>query len=57
MKCRFCKSKLSTEFVDLINQPPSNSYVLREQLNEPEVYYPLKIFFPDCNYVYLLHLY
>tara|TARA_B100000242_G_scaffold227337_1_gene167719 strand:- start:21797 stop:23011 length:1215 start_codon:yes stop_codon:yes gene_type:complete len=44
MKCRFCKSKLSTEFVDLINQPPSNSYVLREQLNEPEVYYPLKIF-------------
>lgn len=44
MKCRFCKEELKIEFVDLINQPASNSYLSKEQLNEPEVFYPLKIF-------------
>lgn len=44
MKCRFCKEELKIEFVDLVNQPASNSYLLKEQLNEPEVFYPLKIF-------------
>ena len=44
MKCRFCKTELKIEFVDLINQPASNSYLSKEQLNEPEVFYPLRIF-------------
>ena len=44
MKCRFCKEVLKIEFVDLVNQPASNSYLSKEQLNEPEVFYPLKIF-------------
>ena len=44
MKCRFCKKELKIEFVDLINQPASNSYLSKEQLNEPEVFYPLRIF-------------
>ena len=43
MNCRFCKHKIETEFVDLLNSPPSNSYLRKEQLNEPEVYYPLKV--------------
>jgi SAM-dependent methyltransferase len=30
--------------VDLITCPPSNSMLGQEQLNEPEVYYPLKIY-------------
>ena len=43
MKCRFCKNNVSHEFVNLLNSPPSNSYLSYEQLNEPEVYYPLKV--------------
>ena len=44
MKCRFCKKELKIEFVDLINKPASNSYLSKEQLNEPELFYPLRIF-------------
>ena len=52
MNCRFCKSKLENIFVDLINSPASNSYLSKEQLDEPEVFYPLKIFVCDeCKLV------
>ncbi|WP_428024397.1 class I SAM-dependent methyltransferase [Arcobacter sp.] len=44
MKCRFCKTKLNDIFVDLVNAPASNSYLTKEQLDEPEVFYPLKIY-------------
>jgi hypothetical protein len=44
MNCRFCKTKLKDIFVDLVNSPASNSYLTKEQLEEPEVFYPLKIF-------------
>ena len=44
MKCRFCKTELSHVFVDLANSPASNSYLTKQQLDEPEVFYPLKIF-------------
>lgn len=47
MKCRFCNTELKHEFIDLLNSPPSNSYLTAEQLNEPEVYYPLKIYVCD----------
>lgn len=43
MKCRFCGSSLEKTFIDLTNAPPSNSYLTKEQLNEPEIYYPLKV--------------
>jgi SAM-dependent methyltransferase len=43
MKCRFCKSPVDLEFVDLVNSPPSNSYLTEEQLNEPETFFPLKV--------------
>lgn len=43
MYCRFCKTKLEHEFIDLHNAPASNSFLKKEQLNEPEVYYPLKV--------------
>jgi len=35
---------LSHEFIDLINSPPSNSFLTKEQLNEPEIFFPLKLF-------------
>ncbi|MDR2408911.1 MAG: class I SAM-dependent methyltransferase [Bacteroidales bacterium] len=47
MKCRHCGKELTLEFVDLFNAPPSNAYLNYEQLNEPEVLYPLKIFVCD----------
>lgn len=43
MNCRFCKHTVETEFADLVNSPASNSYLTYEQLNEPEVFYPLKV--------------
>ena len=47
MKCRHCKTELEHVFVDLVNCPPSNSMLKQEQLNEQEVYYPLKVFVCD----------
>ncbi|MFC1780897.1 methyltransferase domain-containing protein [Planctomycetota bacterium] len=44
MKCRFCDNELSQQFVDLGNSPPSNSFLAKEQLNEPETFYPLKLY-------------
>lgn len=44
MNCRFCKTKLDNIFVDLASSPASNSYLTKEQLDEPEVFYPLKIY-------------
>jgi ubiquinone/menaquinone biosynthesis C-methylase UbiE len=49
MNCRFCNHELSFEFIDLGNAPPSNSYLTVEQLNEPEIFYPIKLFVcPEC---------
>lgn len=49
MQCRFCKTELSTVFIDLVNSPASNSFLTGEQLNEPEVFYPLKVYTcPQC---------
>ncbi len=47
MQCRFCNNSLEHIFVDLNNSPPSNSYLTKKQLNEAEVYYPLKVFICD----------
>jgi 2-polyprenyl-3-methyl-5-hydroxy-6-metoxy-1,4-benzoquinol methylase len=43
MNCRFCKTPVNVQFADLVNSPASNSYLTAEQLNEPEVFYPLKV--------------
>ena len=47
MNCRFCNAKLDFEFIDLINSPPSNSFLTKDQLNKPEKFYPLKLFLCD----------
>ena len=49
MKCRFCKTELTYLFIDLFHPPASNSFLTGEQLNEPETYFPLKVFTcPEC---------
>jgi SAM-dependent methyltransferase len=49
MNCRFCNTPLTQVFLDLGAAPASNSFLKPEQLTEPEVYYPLKLFVcPEC---------
>lgn len=47
MKCRHCHTELEHVFVDLGHAPPSNAYLTAEQLAQPEVTYPLKLFVCD----------
>src|SRR5215217_8514087 len=54
MNCRFCGTVLKYEFVDLGGSPPSNSYLRAEQLNEPEVFYPLRVFV--CEKCFLVQI-
>lgn len=43
MNCRYCNKYLQHTFLDLGYAPPSNSYLTIDKLNQPELYYPLKI--------------
>lgn len=54
MECRFCKKELEHVFIDLINSPASNSFLTSEQLNEPEVFYPLKVY--TCSTCFLVQI-
>ena len=54
MQCRFCKTELEHVFIDLVNSPASNSFLTKEQLNEPETFYPLKVY--TCDNCYLVQV-
>ncbi len=54
MHCRYCKTPLKHVFIDLVNSPASNSFLTAEQLNEPEVFYPLKVF--TCHQCFLVQV-
>ncbi len=54
MNCRFCNTPLTNTFIDLINAPASNSFLTAAQLNEPEAYYPLKVY--TCHKCFLVQL-
>ena len=54
MNCRFCKHPLTHTLIDLVNSPASNSFLSKEQLNEPEIFYPLKVFV--CDHCFLVQL-
>src|SRR5687767_1788631 len=54
MNCRFCGTGLKHEFVDLGGSPPSNSYLRADQLNEPEIFYPLRVFV--CEKCFLVQI-
>ena len=47
MKCRHCAFDLQHTFVDLSSSPPSNSYLTKKTINEPEKWYPLKVLVCD----------
>ncbi len=54
MNCRFCKTELKNEFINLGNSPASNSFLKEEELNEPEVFYPLKVY--TCSKCFLVQV-
>lgn len=54
MHCRFCKTELTDVFIDLINSPASNSFLTAQELNEPETFYPLKVF--TCSKCFLVQV-
>jgi SAM-dependent methyltransferase len=43
MNCRHCGTKLEHNFVDLGYSPPSNAYLNAEDLNRPEMHFPLRV--------------
>ncbi|HEY6793319.1 MAG TPA: class I SAM-dependent methyltransferase [Kineosporiaceae bacterium] len=52
--CRLCGEELSHTFVDLGSSPPCESYRTAEQLDEPEVFYPLHV--RICSHCLLVQL-
>ncbi|MTJ83901.1 MAG: class I SAM-dependent methyltransferase [Telmatospirillum sp.] len=49
MICRHCGSRLEQTFLDLGFAPPSNSYLSTEDLNAPELFFPLRLkFCEEC---------
>jgi len=44
MKCRYCLSDVTLEFIDLGTSPPSNAYLSESALSSPEKWYPLRVF-------------
>jgi len=54
MRCRFCNTALEHVFIDLVNSPASNSFLTADELNEPEVFYPLKVY--TCHNCFLVQV-
>jgi len=54
MQCRFCKTELEHIFIDLVNSPASNSFLTEQELNEPETFFPLKVF--TCHNCFLVQV-
>jgi len=54
MNCRNCQHELKDVLVDLRNSPPSNSYLQENELNLPEINYPLKVFV--CSNCFLVQV-
>ncbi len=54
MHCRYCNTFLKQVFIDLGHSPASNSFITADALNEPEVYFPLKVF--TCHKCFLVQV-
>ena len=54
ISCRFCGQTRLHEFIDLGHMPSSNSFLTKEQLDEPETYYPLILYV--CDSCWLVQL-
>lgn len=52
MNCRHCAQSLEHTFIDLGFAPPSNAYISAEDLNRPELYFPLRV--KVCQHCWLV---
>ncbi|WP_442597270.1 methyltransferase domain-containing protein [Parapusillimonas sp. JC17] len=52
MKCRHCGQTLHLSLIDLGSAPPSNAYLSASTLQEPEVWYPLRVLV--CEHCWLV---
>lgn len=52
MVCRHCNEPLQHVFLDLGFAPPSNAYLRAENLQQPELYFPLKLYV--CDHCWLV---
>lgn len=43
MRCRNCASSVPLQLIDLGYAPPSNAYLSEENLNQPEIFLPLRV--------------
>jgi SAM-dependent methyltransferase len=56
-KCRICKGGRLTKFLDLGEQPHCNRFLSKEELNQPEKFYPLDLYFcADCALVQMVNV-
>lgn len=56
MSCRLCNSIALHTFLDLGFSPPADGFLRREQLHEPEIYYPLQVMLCEsCGFIQLSH--
>ena len=54
--CRVCRSNNLEEFLDLSDQPHCNSLLRPDQLDKPEPFYPLRVYYcHDCTTVQIDH--
>lgn len=57
MSCRLCASMHLKKFLDLGFTPPADSFLRREQLQEPETWYPLELMLcENCGFIQLGHV-
>jgi 2-polyprenyl-3-methyl-5-hydroxy-6-metoxy-1,4-benzoquinol methylase len=52
MHCRHCQAALSLPLVDLGSAPPSNAYLNADDLQKPEIWYPLRVLV--CEHCWLV---
>ena len=54
MECSVCENKKLYKFLSLGHQPPSDAFLKEQELNQPETYYPLDVYYCEkCNLVQL----
>lgn len=57
LTCRMCQSKNLYKFLDLGFTPPADQFRRKDQLKEPEIYYPLEVYMCDeCGLAQLGHV-
>lgn len=54
MKCRNCRAPLTDVFLDLGSAPPSNAYLNADALQDPETWFPLKLY--TCRHCHLVQV-